>query len=94
MFTNRILERGYHYYLEKRVNNVVKIDNIYHASVEGSETYHVEIEIKPGNKIGYMHCDCPYCKDGHDCKHEVAVLIEIIELWVIMMMNMTLIIKS
>lgn len=25
-----------------------------------------------------MHCDCPYCKDGHDCKHEVAVLIEIL----------------
>ena len=42
------------------------------ATVEGSETYLVEISLKGKDEIIAYSCDCPY--DGGICKHVVAAL--------------------
>ena len=50
----------------------------YEATVEGTEEYDVEIEIRDG-RIYDMYCSCPYAEDGNYCKHMAAVLYVITE---------------
>ncbi len=76
-FASRILDRGYDYYLNSRVQNVIKVDNGYVASVDGTQEYEVFIEVNDQNKVKSMTCTCPYAQEGKYCKHEAAVLIEI-----------------
>lgn len=76
-FAKRILERGYHYYVDGAVFAVIKDGNIYKATVRGTEDYQVEIKISDKFKVTEMNCTCPYAKDGKHCKHEAAVLLEI-----------------
>ena len=45
-FSFEILRRGYDYYKKGRVKNITKVNNEYIASVSGSETYQVTIDIK------------------------------------------------
>lgn len=78
MFKYRILLRGYHYYLESQVYNVVKKDGIYYGQVNGSKVYDVHVKLTPQGKVSYMDCNCPYAEDGKKCKHEAALLFEIL----------------
>ncbi len=73
MFPDRILARGFDYYLSGRVLNVEQDDDRYKAVVQGSENYNVEVEFD-GDEIIDMDCDCPYAEDGDYCKHEAALL--------------------
>lgn len=74
-FQKRILDRGYDYYFDDRVEDLRINSNRIKAVVNGTEFYHVEIKLN-GNKIIGMSCDCPYALDGHNCKHMAAVLYE------------------
>ena len=72
-FQKRILDRGYDYYFDERVEDLRINSNRIKAVVNGTDFYHVEIKLN-GNKIIGMSCDCPYALDGHNCKHMAAVL--------------------
>lgn len=66
---NRILDRGYEYWLDGRVVVESERESTYYLTAEGSETYELLITLS-GIDIVDSSCDCPYTK-GH-CKHEVA----------------------
>ena len=74
-FQKRILDRGYDYYFDERVEDLRINSNRIKAVVSGTDFYHVEIKLN-GNQIIGMSCDCPYAQDGHNCKHMAAVLYE------------------
>lgn len=74
-FQKRILDRGYDYYFDDRVEDLRITPNRIKAVVYGTHPYHVEIKLN-GNQIIGMSCDCPYAEDGHNCKHMAAVLYE------------------
>ena len=74
-FQKRILDRGYDYYFDDRVEDLRINSNRIKAVVNGTDFYHVEIKLN-GNQIIGMSCDCPYALDGHNCKHMAAVLYE------------------
>ena len=74
-FQKRILDRGYDYYFDDRVEDLRINSNRIKAVVNGTDFYHVEIKLN-GNKIIGKSCDCPYAEDGHNCKHMAAVLYE------------------
>ena len=74
-FQKRILDRGYDYYFDDRVEDLRITPNRIKAVVHGTDFYHVEIKLK-GNQIIGMSCDCPYAQDDHNCKHMAAVLYE------------------
>ena len=72
-FNTRILSRGYEYYEDGLVEDVLLKGNITTAKVEGSETYDVSVEIDNGIFID-GDCTCPYASDGSYCKHMAALL--------------------
>lgn len=74
-FNPTILKRGYNYYMNNQVDNLIRIDSTnWQAEVNGTHTYVVDIQINENGDIVYADCDCPY---EDDCKHMVAVLYEI-----------------
>ena len=78
LFRTHILERGLDYYESRAIKSLKQTEKGYEATVEGTEEYHVEIEISD-NRVYDMFCDCPYAEDGNYCKHMAAVLYEITE---------------
>lgn len=72
-FASHILRRGFDYFTEGAVHELVQTADGYEAVVEGSDYYRVEI-ILSDQRIMDMSCDCPYAEDGKNCKHMVAVL--------------------
>lgn len=68
-----ILKRGFDYFKKGYVTDVDELgDGDYEITVEGSETYTVNLSIK-GNVATEFECDCPYDM-GPVCKHVVAAL--------------------
>lgn len=68
-----ILKRGLQYFKKGYVTAVDEMSpGNYEATVEGSETYTIRMEIHNG-MINSSYCDCPY-DWGPFCKHEVAVM--------------------
>lgn len=78
MFKHKILERGYHYFLDSRVYNVIKKDGVYYGQVDGSKVYDVQVKLSPQGKVSYITCNCPYATDGKKCKHEAAMLFHLL----------------
>ena len=72
-FNDYILKRGYEYYCENRVSNVVVNNNIVSAIVIGNYDYKVELEIIDNIFID-GECSCPYFESGEYCKHIAALL--------------------
>ena len=72
-FNKEILERGKHYYLQKKVYGLSSKRGIYTANVLGTTLYHVETKIENGN-VTYIMCTCPHAIKGYYCKHMAAVL--------------------
>jgi len=72
LFREIILQRGYAYYIDQQVSELTVTGKTISASVSGSETYQVEIELNDEG-IEYMSCDCPYFEGGDNCKHLAAV---------------------
>lgn len=77
-----ILDRGYDYYDEGRINEVIKQgDRDYLFTVAGTEVYQVFVKFDDQGEITQTGCNCPY-DFGPICKHQVAafyVLTDIIE---------------
>ncbi|WP_042168753.1 SWIM zinc finger family protein [Paenibacillus gorillae] len=72
-----IVERGEAYRENGHILSLEEIKpRFYHAEVEGSELYEVEIELDSRGEVNSILCDCPYDK-GPVCKHAAAVLLEI-----------------
>ena len=68
-----ILKRGEAYFQNGNVTELEDEGNgDWSATVEGSETYLVELSLKRKDEITDYSCDCPY--DGGICKHVVAAL--------------------
>lgn len=78
LFRTHILERGLNYYEEGYVTSLEQTLTGYMAVVEGTDDYHVEIEIRD-DQVYDMTCTCPYAADGNYCKHMAAVLYKIEE---------------
>ncbi len=78
LFREHILNRGAEYHQDGRVSLIQKEEQIIEAEVEGTECYHVSIELS-GEEVAYMTCDCPYAEDGSNCKHMAAVLFQMEE---------------
>ena len=78
LFREHILERGEMYYYDGAVHDLEKTEHGYHAVVEGTEHYEVDIEMEDG-QVCEMYCTCPYADAGNNCKHMAAVLYEIEE---------------
>ena len=72
-FAPRILSRGEEYYDSELVEIEAMDEQSIEATVEGTDTYSVEIVLK-NNRVAQMACDCPYATDGNNCKHMAAVL--------------------
>ena len=73
LFDEKILKRGYNYYLEDSVHDVTRNGNHYEGLVYGTEIYEVQIEIDNNGNVEDMDCDCPYAEENN-CKHMVALL--------------------
>ena len=73
LFDEKILKRGYNYYLEDAVHDVTRNGNHYEGLVYGTEIYEVQIEIDDNGNVEDMNCDCPYAEENN-CKHMVALL--------------------
>jgi len=72
-FENKILKRGYNYYLGELISEYNNDGKNITAIVEGTEPYDVEIQVENNNPVE-MECSCPYALDGEYCKHMAAVL--------------------
>lgn len=73
LFDEKILKRGYNYYLEDFVHEVNKKGSCYEGLVYGTEIYEVKIEINNNGNVEDMNCDCPYAEENN-CKHMAALL--------------------
>ncbi len=76
---NQTFGRGYQYFKDGSVSNVIKRGQKVSARVDGSQYRPYEITIRlneSGNVVQYF-CTCPYDWGGA-CKHVVAVLLELI----------------
>ncbi len=72
-FLDYILTRGYEYYIDNKVSNVVVKDNFIKATVEGNNKYKVNLKIQDNVFIDGK-CSCPYYDSNGYCKHMAAVL--------------------
>ena len=73
LFDEKILKRGYNYYLEDSVHEVNKNESCYEGLIYGTEIYEVQIEINNNGNVEDMNCDCPYAEENN-CKHMAALL--------------------
>lgn len=72
----KILKRGKDYYNRGRVISFELDEEGYaEATVRGSESYFVELQMDSDGEITFHECDCPY--EGSICKHKVAVMYEV-----------------
>ena len=72
--TDAVFERGVNYRDEGRIQQLDRFDDLVTASVSGSKLYDVTVEF--GGRGIDTQCTCPY-DGGGDCKHVVAVLLDI-----------------
>lgn len=81
LFDEDRLTRGFEYYLENRVYDVILTQNSITSKVEGSrsKTYDVKINFDDDN-IDSLYCTCPYSYADFNCKHMVATLYKMEEI--------------
>ncbi|MDQ0217748.1 helicase SNF2 [Peribacillus cavernae] len=81
MFSDTIFRRGLTYYKAGRVSDLEFdfANQVWNATVAGTEYYDVNIEIDEYGSVS-SECDCPAFDNYWECKHIVAVLLEISDL--------------
>lgn len=80
LFTKTILQRGLKYQQEGAVEIYYRSEDRYSASVEGSDTYDVDVLLHANGEIMDSLCDCPYfMEEGKWCKHIAATLYQLEE---------------
>ena len=70
LFSEKILERGWRYYEEDRVDDPIIVDGVVRAKVHGTASYNVEVD--PERMT--FRCSCPYFDTYGNCKHIAALL--------------------
>ncbi len=72
---DQTFDRGYRYYRDGTVSDVIRRGNLIQAQVQGSDfhPYRVQIEFDDGG-VAAVSCTCPY-EWGGICKHAVATLL-------------------
>ena len=75
-FSTTILKRGRAYYNAKRVNITTRTNYLVSGTVDGTESYIVNISLDCG-QVKEMFCNCPYARSGERCKHQAAMLFEL-----------------
>lgn len=77
LFTRTIYNRGKTYYNQARVVDLYQDggEHHWHGEVMGSSIYHVDVTLHDHKMNAY--CDCPAFDKYGECKHLVAVLLEI-----------------
>ena len=70
LFEEKILERGWRYFEEDRVDDPIIADGVVRAKVHGTASYAVEVD--PERMI--LFCSCPYFDTYGNCKHLAALL--------------------
>ncbi|MBU6123239.1 SWIM zinc finger family protein [Hymenobacter siberiensis] len=74
----KIFERGSaYYYDDNAVGRISRTGDTFKARVEGTETYRVELTMRPG-KPPKIYCDCPY-DYGDVCKHGIALGLAVLD---------------
>lgn len=73
LFQPHILDRGFDYYQQGRVEDFNQGDDFVEATVDGNRPYGVVIDVLAGETLE-MSCECPYAEGGEYCKHMAAVL--------------------
>ncbi|TFB14240.1 DEAD/DEAH box helicase [Filobacillus milosensis] len=78
LFSNTIYQRGQRYYNQGKVINLSYEEELdqWHASVLGTKTYRVTVELI-GDNIQY-YCNCPAHDQYGQCKHSAAVLLAVL----------------
>lgn len=71
-FMPAILERGYTYFSENHVHDVIVDDNTYSATILGNEIYETSVTVE-NNTVISMECDCPFASEHGNCKHMAAL---------------------
>ena len=72
-FNNTILSRGYEYYTDGLVDDILIKGTTVTAKVHGSSVYDVSVELDD-NEFLDGDCTCPYSESGFYCKHIAALL--------------------
>ena len=72
--TDAVFERGTNYHDEGRIRRLDRFGDLVTAAVSGSNLYDVTVDF--GGRGIDTRCTCPY-DGGGDCKHVVAVLLDI-----------------
>lgn len=72
-FNNTILSRGYEYYNDGLVDDILIKGTTVTAKVHGSSVYDVSVELDD-NEFLDGDCTCPYSESGLYCKHIAALL--------------------
>ena len=73
IFLEHIAKRGYEYYKENKVKNIVLNKNSINGQVQENKIYDVEIEIV-NDDIENIKCSCKNFKEGNKCKHLAAMM--------------------
>ena len=79
-FDIKIRNRGFEYYKEGRVTNIVENKNILNAMVTGNNLYSVEVvfDEKDDSIIKSAKCNCQYFIDRNEyCKHIYAAIMSV-----------------
>ena len=70
LFKKEILERGWRYFEEDRVDDPIIADGVLLAKVHGTASYSVEVDPQTLT----FRCSCPYFDTYGNCKHLAALL--------------------
>jgi len=74
-FSQGVRHRGQDYWRQGRVQLELLSDGHISATVRGSDTYRVTIDLYSGRKRAELDCTCPYAIDYGACKHLWATLL-------------------
>src|SRR5690625_1745836 len=79
LFTINVFNRGLAYFQDDRVHSLSfnRLERTWFAEVIGTKVYYVEIVLPGlGDDDDDVYCDCPAFATYGECKHIVAVLLE------------------
>ena len=75
--SSTILQRGKKYYDDRLVSTLEEVaPHEFVATVEGSDSYEVNLLLDENDEVLRQQCDCPFAH-GPICKHAVAALFEL-----------------
>ena len=79
LFSPTIWSRALSYFRAGKVKKIAEEeDGTFTGTVRGTRNYQVTIGIED-DKVSRMTCSCPYAEKGEPCKHEAAMLYQMVQ---------------